>query len=499
VAAIGLGAVVLALLAVVPYLSALGHPLLHDDRTLLDNRWLFDEADAPGLLTHDYWFGTRHAGSDLYRPVTVATLAWNLRSASGSRPFRVTNLALHAMVAILVWATLARTLNRLSVPTAEAVKGPAWIGAALFAVHPLGSEAVLLAVGRAELLAALFALAAFLLASSETRGGRGVLDTVASAALLLVALGSKESAAAWIPIFLGWWIVSRLAGRATGREPMVLGTWAATLGIFLIVRAGAVGFLPGDPPWVDNPLVMWDPVTRLANALRLQALYLFKMVAPFRLSVDYGYDQISVWPALPWGIPAAVAVASGWSGVAWALRRLSPAALFLWILPPLAFAVTGNFFFPIGTIFAERITYVPLIGLCGLIGYLAWRLSPGRATTVALVVAWVAATGARTTLRTRDFSSYVTFVEATAAASPRSVKALANAGRTRFRTGKTAEALEPLERALEIWPDYPRALAVLSEVHEALGNTEDAEEYRQRSRQAHDRGPDSRPRGSDFR
>ena len=56
VGAIGLGAAALVVLAVLPYLSGLDHPLLHDDRTLLDNRWLAAEASAADLLTHEAVF-----------------------------------------------------------------------------------------------------------------------------------------------------------------------------------------------------------------------------------------------------------------------------------------------------------------------------------------------------------------------------------------------------------------------------------------------------------
>jgi len=64
----------LALLAALPYLGALGSPLLHDDRTLLDNRWLTTEANPVSVFAHDYWFGTKHEQSDLYRPLTVLSL-----------------------------------------------------------------------------------------------------------------------------------------------------------------------------------------------------------------------------------------------------------------------------------------------------------------------------------------------------------------------------------------------------------------------------------------
>ena len=154
----------LVALAVLPYLRSIGSPLLYDDRTLLDNRWLVKEAGPVSVFQHDYWFGTRHAGSDLYRPLTVLSLGWNLRAMPTKEGIRAVNIAGHAVATLaLFWM-----LGTLVAP------GAAWMGAALFAVHPLASEAVLWAVGRAEIFAALFGLVAFVLfAQHGTKADRG--------------------------------------------------------------------------------------------------------------------------------------------------------------------------------------------------------------------------------------------------------------------------------------------------------------------------------------
>ena len=53
----------LAVLALLPYLSSLSNPVIHDDRALLiGNSWLADEATAVGLFQADYWAGTRMEG-----------------------------------------------------------------------------------------------------------------------------------------------------------------------------------------------------------------------------------------------------------------------------------------------------------------------------------------------------------------------------------------------------------------------------------------------------
>jgi len=489
-ALVALAAAALVLLATLPYVGALGHPLLHDDRTLLDNAWL-RQADLVEIFANDYWHGTRHAGSDLYRPVTVATLAWNVRAARSPVPFRMLALALHAWVVLLVWWVLDRTLRRLGGESAGsggsggAVLSPAWVGAALFAVHPLASEAVLFAVGRAELLAAGFGLLGFGLLIDP--GGRDRIRVTASAVSFGLAFLSKESAGVWILILALWWLVARGARRDPGRAATGFAAWLAVLVPLLIARAMVVGWLPRRPPWVDNPLVLEGPVGRALNAIRIHAIYLGKMAFPSRLSVECGFDQIGVWPVFPWGVGVALIVVAAWVTVAVVLRRLSTAALFLWSFVAVAFAVTGNFAFPIGTIFADRLAYLPLVGFCGLAGYLIARLSPTRGTIALIVVLAISPAVLRTAVRTRDLRDHGTFVEATAAASPRAVKALANVGRSRLRAGRAAEALEALERAVRIWPDYGRALELLADATAEMGDDETAAGYRERAEIAAER------------
>ena len=492
----------LALLAAVPYLGSLANPLIHDDRTLLDNAWLRSEASVASVFAHDYWYGTRHAGSDLYRPMTVLSLAWNLRLAPGRGAFHAANLLLHAgtvLLAALALRAVLRVLGaRPSDPVASAYGGSAlpfaaWAGAAVFAVHPLGSEAVLLAVGRAELLAAGLGLGAFvLLTRADEREGWGGWPLAAALVLFFLALASKESAAAWLVIGAAWWTARRAAGTPPrGLLVARAAAFAAVFASFLLLRGSAVGFAPHPPPAVDNPLVSTDAATRVANAAILQGKYALQMLLPLRLTTEYGLDETRAIPLLPWGAAAALGLAAAYLAVLAALwRKVSRPAAFLWVFAPAAFAVTGNFALPIGTIFGERLAYLPLLGACGLAGLglaaipgPAWRRSLAAATILLLA-------SARTAVRADDFRGVVALHEATAHASPNSVKALINLGRTRLLIQhRPEEAAEILERAARILPDYSRTLRLLSTAYEAMNRPELAAEWRQKAEAAESRLP----------
>src|SRR5512143_1191776 len=147
----------IALLAALPYLNALGGDFVFDDVGVIrDNPAV--QRDAPWRV-----FTTVYEPGALYRPLTMLSYVANARADRGPLGFHAVNVALHVAVAIAFYAL---ALQLLAAPHA------AWIAAALFAVHPIHTEAVSGIVGRAELLAALAGLAA-LLALTEALDATG--------------------------------------------------------------------------------------------------------------------------------------------------------------------------------------------------------------------------------------------------------------------------------------------------------------------------------------
>src|SRR5262249_820532 len=113
----------------------------------------------------------------VYRPATFASFALNWHAA-GYKPlgYHFFNWLLHAAVVLLFFFVLRNLLAGLS--NGEAIS---FVAAILFAVHPLHTEAVSSVVGRSELLAAGFLLAAWLLHLQD----RSVLSLAAFALALL--------------------------------------------------------------------------------------------------------------------------------------------------------------------------------------------------------------------------------------------------------------------------------------------------------------------------
>jgi tetratricopeptide (TPR) repeat protein len=439
------GAVV-ALLAVLPYLNGLDGGFVFDDVGVIrDNPQI--QRDPPLAL-----FVTTYEPGALYRPLTMLTYVANARLDHAPGGFHAVNLALHLMVSLLVLA-LARRL--LAAPMA------AFAAAALFAVHPIHSEAVTGIVGRAELLAALAGLAT-LLAFARALDEHGARRAAwYGASLLAFALGllAKESAFTVIGLLavVHWRLAPRhrLGSHLAALAPY-LAVGLAYLGLRVLV-VGSLG-LPVPPGTLDNPLAHTDGLTRWRTALIVLWDYLALLTAPLRLSADYSLAQVPL--ATDWSARAiaAVLLIGGLAlGALLALRRqpaLAVAAAFFFI--PLA--LTANLAFPIGTIKAERLLYLPSVGWCLAAGWLLAALAVQRTRGAQILLAAALLLFAlRTAVRNADWRDELTLYAATVASAPSSAKAHHNYAVALERAAQLEAAIAHYRRALEIYPPYAAA------------------------------------------
>jgi hypothetical protein len=419
----------------------------------------------------------------LYRPVTVASLAIN-RAITGAAPwgFHVGNLLLHACVAALAWMVLRRSGVHY---------GTAFLGGALFAVHPIHTEVVANVAGRAELSAALFVLAAWLLhgRAGEEPGRTGL--RVGAALCYLAAILSKEGAVA-APIL--FWADDAL--RPTPRPRPSLraryGGYAAAFAVLLVLRALVLGWNQGasDAIPLDNPAAAAGTLPRVATALWVQLKYALLCLWPHPLSSDYSIDVIPVARSL--GDPrvlAGIAFVTLCAGaVAWGWMRSRPVALagILWLVFSLP---SSNLFFGTGTIMAERLAYLPSLGFCLAIGHLGAAAAHGRGRRARLRLAGVIATsaiavaalGTLTWLRNPAWKDNLTLATTDVATYPTSAKLQAGAGIFLAAAGRDAEAERHLRRALEIYPAYPQIHYNLAVLLNKRGATDEAIEHLRRA------------------
>ncbi len=470
-------ALLAALCAAGTHIRALSADLLFDDRDLIrDNARLHVQSlsDWGDLLTSGWW---EEEGHDLlWRPLTMATFAAQKTLGAGPRALHAANLLLHAAVTTLVF------FLALGMPAAGRASpmrlGAAFGAALLFGVHPLGSEAVTLVVGRADLLVALATLGT-LLALRRWRWQRRRPHLLALAAVLTaMACLAKENGFV-MPLLallaLAPWARPVAAPATTGGR---LREWRESLpalvavllpaALVLILRIGVLGSLMRLQAAAlgDNPIAHAGFWAGRLTALRLLASGGWLFLWPRPLSVDYSYAAVTV-PDVDGPLLVSTVAGLGALVLLLVLLRRLPAACWGVLFFLAAQALTANLLIPIGTVFAERLLYLPMAGLAIAVAALgaggvaaagaALRppllrvLPPG----VALLILGLLATA--TLQRERDFAHDLSLWRATVAAVPASAKARYNHARSLSARGRDDEAAR----------EYRRVLAILSNQVEA--------------------------------
>ena len=409
----------LVALAVAAYAGSFGLGLAQDSKVIVAQDSRIREVTAENIkliLTRNYWWPK--TGDGLYRPVTTLSLLFNSAVlGNGANPpgYHAVNFLLHAINVWLVFELALLLFRRAA---------PAFFAAALWAVHPIGTEAVTSIVGRADLLAAMAVLGGLLL-YARTEWFEGSRRYWAAAALFAIATAgvfSKESAAVLLGLML-LWDLSFAEGK-----PRLLTRWpayAAVLASLLLLawaRHAVLGPLPvPQPVYVDNPILGADFFTARLTAIKVIGLDLWLLLFPLGLSSDRSYNQVplSAWSD-PWAWIALLVVVAI---LALAFVRYRRDRLTFWLAGFFAIALlpTANLLFPIGALMAERFLYLPSVAFAIALVALLGRLKNGRYTATVVTILAVLYVG-RTFARNAAWNNDLTLASADVQTTPESFR-----------------------------------------------------------------------------
>lgn len=399
-------------IALAAYANSFGLGLAQDSKAIVTQDARLQALTADNLkliLDKNYWWPK--SGDDLYRPITTLSLLVNYAVlGNGPNPagYHAVNFLLHAINVLLLYE-LALVLFRRA--------GPAFFAAALWAVHPICTEAVANIVGRADLLAAMSVLGGLLVyIKSQSRWAPAALFAISTAGVF-----AKENAAVLIGIMLVWELSFGKGTAGVARRWRDYAAVGASLVVLVLVRHAVLGALPpGEPVYVDNPLrgaAFW---TARWTAVKVVGLDLWLLLFPVSLSCDRSFDQIPLAGlADPWaGASLLVIVAVVAAGV---LRhRKDPLMFWLAGFFGIALLPTSNLVFAIGATMAERFLYLPAVAFAVAIAALLSRLNP-RLATIAVAALLVLYTG-RTLARNPAWNDDVTLASADVLKVPRSFR-----------------------------------------------------------------------------
>lgn len=444
-----------------------------DDRRIVEHRYILDNfRNFHKVLTLPYW--TEETG--LYRPVTLASYAFNyVFLGAGPEGFHLINLIFYALSGYLIFL-LIKNLFKSSLF--------AYLTAILFLVLPIHTEAAANIVGRAEILALFFSLLVFWELTREK------INFWRIGAWSLMALGSKETAIAVLPIslFLIYCKEKRFFAKEIFTKYLYpIMSIAGGAIIYFAVRFFVLGgqyFIRFETSIVENPLKFAPALPRIITAFKILAVYLKKTFLPFGLCSDYSYNQI---PILHNFLNTETIL-----GVSIFSFLIACFFMFLKRLPPFSFAsaffilsflVVSNLIFPIGTIAGERLMYFPSLGLiiylAAILLYLYFYIRPLKILNwifCGLGISLIIFYGTVSFHRTGDWLTEKQLFVSAVKCAPNSVLSRSNLGAAYYLEGNLVEAKKELLQAQEIYDNYPKGVNNLGLVYWKEGNKEKAKE-----------------------
>jgi tetratricopeptide (TPR) repeat protein len=372
----------------------------------------------------------------------------------------VTNVLLHATAALLLW----RVLLALALPGA-------WLGAALFAVHPVGVESVAWITERKNVLSAVCWLAAALvyLRAALPTGTPRRRAYALSVGLFVAALLAK-TVTCTLPVALAlvlWW----RRGRVGVRELLPLVPMAA------VGRARGLVTVWMERHHVGARGASWNLslAERCLVAGRAPWFYLAKLAWPARLTFVYPRWRLDAADPLQWLFPAATVAALA---ALWAARgRLGrgPLVAALFFVVTLAPALGFVDVYPMRYSFvADHFQYHAAIGIFLLAGALAARASVDPAVRAAGAGLLLTVLGVLTWRQATIYRDVRTLWRDTLAKNPAAQMAHVNLGMVEYGDGRADAAIAEFAAAIRLDPRDAEARDDLGMALAGAGRTDEA-------------------------
>jgi tetratricopeptide (TPR) repeat protein len=431
--------------------------------------------------------------ADLYVPLTYTVwliltrtvTLWSLLDGSAAQlwpgPFHAANLLLHILAVLVVFAILKKLVRR---------DWPAAAGALLFAVHPVQVEPVAWVTGLKDVLAGLLSLVSVwqYLAYAEiaAAAGKSASDNskkkesedsedsltkrkrlhygLATAAFAL-ALLAKPTAAV-VPAAL-WVLDYYLIGRSMRAATRSLAGW-----ILLVLPIAVVAKMAQTAELVEYITPLWFRPLLFADAL---GFYLFKLVFPVRLAIDYGRSAQWVvkegWLDFFWLIPCVAAILL-WFGRQRRPWLIAAAALFvIGILPVSGLSV---FAFQSISVVADRYLYFSMLGPALALASILSEPRGKPTLVAALTVAMLGLLAIKSAVQVQFWRDENTLFAHALELNPKSWASRNHLGYDLARRGQYEEALEQFNEALREKPQFVDAMVNVGRILALQGKLDEA-------------------------
>lgn len=421
--------------------------------------WTHQEQGLYVPLTYTVWCALAWIGRVSPDPMGIALNPWLFHSA---------NIVIHVLSALAVYALLLRLFEK---PHA------AFIGALFYAIHPVQVEPVAWAAGLKDVLAGMLGMVALWQYAEWARGSgqwsvaggqsrAGKYGYAIGLAAFVLAMLAKPSALV-IPFVAGLIDVG-LVNRKL--KDVIRSLWPWFILSLICAWVGshaqpAIGVTPA-PLWA-RPLVMLDAL----------AFYLYKLVWPLSLGLDYGRKPAYVmgqwWFYVTWIVPISLMMLLAMNRTR--CRELGvAAAVFVVGVAPVLGLVT--FLFQFRSTTADHYLYIAMLGPAIAAAWFIRKWGRGPVMVGSLVVLILLAT--MSFLQCQVWADDLKLFEHALKLNPRSVMSMHNLAHAHAIRGRPAMAVPLLEKAIEGDPTYSESYEYLASVLKGMNRLSDSIAYR---------------------
>jgi len=450
------------------YSNSFSNQLFWDDHDgIVNNAYIKDWSYWPHFFSENLIAGAGQL-SNYWRPLVLVSFAFEYH-LSGLNPsiYHLSNMLWHVLAAWLVFLLFSRL---------GAKRGFALAASLIFLAHPLQTEAITYVSGRADPMAAVFALAA-LLAYAVFRQEKRRLFLFLSLGSFLLSLLCKEQS-----VILPGLILLVEACFFFNKK-----RWRQSLAAFWPYALIAIGYLAVRLIWLDfNGLLSGVDYTgvydsslgvRLLTFTYVFFKYFALLFAPFNLHMAYEVAPVTSifsWPPLLFFLliaSLALIIRHYWPrnrlvvfGLLWFLLILLPRTNIISINRPLY----------------EHWLYLPMAGFWLALAYISadilssWKRK--REALVIILSLTLVYFGFLTVRRNLDWRDPITFYEKNLRYTPNSFIQRNNLGMAYADAGRFSEAIVQYRQALALSDVYPQVHSNLANALAATGGAAMAKE-----------------------
>ncbi|MBK9270492.1 MAG: tetratricopeptide repeat protein [Saprospiraceae bacterium] len=386
---------IVVVLAGLLYLNTAFHDFAVDDGIVIHKNEFVAKgiSGIPDILSKDTFRGFfKKEGKDKlvsggrYRPLTLVVFSIIYEIVGPMAPvYHILQILAYAFLCFLIYKLFCVLLNPHFGDSASVIS---FLGALLFAAHPIHTEVVANIKGMDEVAALLFSVLSFhaFLKAADTKMP---VWNMAGMIWLFLGLMSKENAIGFVLLIpVGLWTLYR---QSFSQSIKVFFLLLVPTFLFLIIRAQILGWNPiagQSGELMNNPFlkfangkyVFFSAAERYATILFTLFKYLGLLSFPHPLTYDYYPKQIPIQNfsnLVPW-ISLTLHLAMLWFIFKWKKTRPLWSWSLLCYLVPLS--LVSNLVFPIGTFMGERFLFMSSLGFAMILGSLfyQWKIASAR-------------------------------------------------------------------------------------------------------------------------